>query len=271
MNKKDFANFIKEKRKELNLTQEELAEKMNVSRNVVSKWENGVCYPDLETTQLLAKVIGVQPNEIFEKSSINDSKYSINPAFIIAPIVAMVALAGLIIVSLSTRDRNIIPVDITDDPTYEAASADAEKFQYVGGWLSSDITDAQLSYKIEKADEKDITKTSEKEAIIKALVGLDGGVLVDNYKTDRYNFEIYCVTRRPERAAGTFKINKRDNVIYIIPPEGEPAAYRFDEKQVQEIIDCIWECEVKREIERIEKIKEEAAEKAKTTQSSSAR
>lgn len=109
MNKKDFANFVKEKRRELNLTQEELAEKMNVSRTVISKWEGGVSYPDLETAQLLAKVVGVTPTELFDQSSINDDKHSINPAFIIAPIVALIVLAGLIIIPRATNDKGIVP------------------------------------------------------------------------------------------------------------------------------------------------------------------
>ena len=54
MNKTDFSEYIKTKRKELNMTQEELAEKLCVSRNVVAKWESGLRYPDLETSQRLA-------------------------------------------------------------------------------------------------------------------------------------------------------------------------------------------------------------------------
>lgn len=42
MNKADFSEFVRTKRKELSMTQEELAEKLCVSRNVVAKWESGV-------------------------------------------------------------------------------------------------------------------------------------------------------------------------------------------------------------------------------------
>ena len=37
-----ISNFIKTKRKELNLTQEELAEKLFVTEKAVSRWETGV-------------------------------------------------------------------------------------------------------------------------------------------------------------------------------------------------------------------------------------
>lgn len=112
MNKKDFAAFLRAKRKELNLTQDELAEKLYISRNIISRWENGVSYPDLETTQRLAEVLGVEPNEIFKQSSINDDKQAIKTAMIIAPIIGLIVLVGLIIMPLAThRDKTIIPAD----------------------------------------------------------------------------------------------------------------------------------------------------------------
>ena len=43
-----IGSFIKELRKEQNLTQEELAEKFNVARRTVSRWETGSNMPDLE-------------------------------------------------------------------------------------------------------------------------------------------------------------------------------------------------------------------------------
>ena len=37
-------NFIMEKRKSLGLTQQQLADKLNVSFQAISKWENGTAY-----------------------------------------------------------------------------------------------------------------------------------------------------------------------------------------------------------------------------------
>ena len=48
MEKIKIGNFISECRKEKKLTQEQLAEKMDVSVNAVSKWERGLNLPDLE-------------------------------------------------------------------------------------------------------------------------------------------------------------------------------------------------------------------------------
>ena len=42
MNTEKFAEFLRERRRELGLTQEQLAEKLFVSTAAVSKWERGV-------------------------------------------------------------------------------------------------------------------------------------------------------------------------------------------------------------------------------------
>lgn len=39
---KKMGNFIAGKRKELKMTQQQLAEKLNISFQAISKWENGV-------------------------------------------------------------------------------------------------------------------------------------------------------------------------------------------------------------------------------------
>ena len=47
MNQEKIGNFLKQLRKEKNLTQEQLAEQFNVSRRTVSRWETGNNMPDL--------------------------------------------------------------------------------------------------------------------------------------------------------------------------------------------------------------------------------
>ena len=46
MNQRKIGNFIAELRKEKNMTQEQLAEKLGVSNKSISRWENGVTMPD---------------------------------------------------------------------------------------------------------------------------------------------------------------------------------------------------------------------------------
>ena len=50
---------IKELRIENNLTQEELAEQLDVSAQAVSKWETNCSYPDITLLPILANMFGV--------------------------------------------------------------------------------------------------------------------------------------------------------------------------------------------------------------------
>lgn len=57
-------SFIAELRKEKGLTQAELAERVGVTGGAVSKWERGLCYPDIETVVRLAEVLDLSVGEI---------------------------------------------------------------------------------------------------------------------------------------------------------------------------------------------------------------
>ncbi len=54
-----FAENLKQLRKERNLTQEDLAELLDVSRQAVSKWEQGEGYPETEKLLLLSKQLNI--------------------------------------------------------------------------------------------------------------------------------------------------------------------------------------------------------------------
>jgi len=57
---------IKELRKKLNVTQEKLAEYLGVTAQGVSRWENGVCYPDVELFPAIANFFNISLDELFE-------------------------------------------------------------------------------------------------------------------------------------------------------------------------------------------------------------
>jgi len=56
--------IIREKRKELNLTQEQVATSLGVSTPAVNKWENGISYPDITTIPPLARLLKVDLNTL---------------------------------------------------------------------------------------------------------------------------------------------------------------------------------------------------------------
>ena len=66
-----FSENLIHLRKLKNISQEELAEKLNVSRQTISKWETGESLPDIEKTKLLAELFNVSIDDLvnFEKTS----------------------------------------------------------------------------------------------------------------------------------------------------------------------------------------------------------
>ena len=61
-----ISDKIAEMRKQNNMTQKDLAEKLNVSDKVISKWETGKCLPDVEMMMKLSRALGVSISELYE-------------------------------------------------------------------------------------------------------------------------------------------------------------------------------------------------------------
>lgn len=58
-----IGKYIAAKRKALGLTQKQLAEKLNMSDKSVSKWERGICLPDVSVYLELCKILDISINE----------------------------------------------------------------------------------------------------------------------------------------------------------------------------------------------------------------
>ena len=65
MNQIRIGKFIKEKRKQKKITQDELADKLGISNRAISKWENGICMPDSGLIPELCKLLGITINDLF--------------------------------------------------------------------------------------------------------------------------------------------------------------------------------------------------------------
>lgn len=61
----NIGNIIKELRKEKQLTQEQLAERLGISFQAISKWENNIALPDITLVPKIAQVLGVTTDKLF--------------------------------------------------------------------------------------------------------------------------------------------------------------------------------------------------------------
>lgn len=59
---------IAELRANMDLSQEQLAEKLYVTRAMVSKWERGICLPDYNMILKIAEMLSVSPDEIMSRN-----------------------------------------------------------------------------------------------------------------------------------------------------------------------------------------------------------
>lgn len=73
MDQKKIGNFLKELRKEKNLTQEQVADKLGVSGRTISRWETGAYMPDISLIVDIAEMYDVDVRDIIdgERKDIN--------------------------------------------------------------------------------------------------------------------------------------------------------------------------------------------------------
>lgn len=72
MNQIKIGKFIASQRKKHHLTQKELASRLGVSDRSISKWENGICMPDLSLFESLCKELNISYNDLLSGEKIED-------------------------------------------------------------------------------------------------------------------------------------------------------------------------------------------------------
>lgn len=118
ISKKAFASFVKEHRLKQGLTQEALAAILNVSGEVVSKWERGIRFPNYEILEDVADALGVTLQELYDGSKKPEQHIHINVSAIIISIVTVTAVLGGIFIHKSNTGRK------------SDSSSPAYKFEY---------------------------------------------------------------------------------------------------------------------------------------------
>jgi len=74
MNQEKIGKFIAECRKKENLTQQELADKLDLTYKAVSKWECGKGLPDVSLYEPLCKILNISLNEFFAGQYLNQAE-----------------------------------------------------------------------------------------------------------------------------------------------------------------------------------------------------
>lgn len=120
MNQDKIGNFIKSIRLENNLTQKELADKLGVTYQAVSKWENGKNVPDIGIMKQISEEYNVNIDEILNgEKQIKENKTK----WYIALIPIIFVLLGIIIVSFMNQK---------DDFEFKTISSKCSDFKITG-------------------------------------------------------------------------------------------------------------------------------------------
>ena len=64
MNKKSIGQFLAALRKANGMTQQEIADRLNVSNKAVSRWERDECTPELSLIPSIAEIFGITVDEL---------------------------------------------------------------------------------------------------------------------------------------------------------------------------------------------------------------
>lgn len=100
-----IGNKILEFRKKSSLTQEELAEKMDVARQTISKWELGETSPDLNEARKLSEIFNVSLDELignFNKNEIITSVKKVKKLTIVNVLITLAVLFILLCLGIIT-------------------------------------------------------------------------------------------------------------------------------------------------------------------------
>ena len=70
-----IGKFIKERRNLKNITQSSLASILGITDRAISKWENGICMPDVGTIPELCKILDITVNDLFSGEIVKMKDY----------------------------------------------------------------------------------------------------------------------------------------------------------------------------------------------------
>lgn len=80
MDANKFGSFVAKRRKQLNMTQSDLATKIHVTDKAISRWERGLGFPDIRTIEPLADALEVSIVEIMKSEEIVNQDVSVTEA-----------------------------------------------------------------------------------------------------------------------------------------------------------------------------------------------
>lgn len=102
-NKVSLGELIARRRKHIRLTQEELADKMNVSKSAIAKWETNRGIPDRDNMQRLSEVLSVSVNDLYRLVGTNNPERKVEMN-ITLDVIEVLESYGYIVIAPNEKD-----------------------------------------------------------------------------------------------------------------------------------------------------------------------
>ena len=188
MNYDKIGEFIKTKRKDRNLTQNELAKRINVTDKAISKWETGKGLPDITLIEPLSKALKVSIIELMNGEYIinqNKSSNMLKSKFSVCPICGniihtmgenMNSCCGISLPILEAENENkkhIINCKIIENEYYISIEHDMTKEHYISfiAYITNDRCEIVKLYPEQNAEARFLKRG---KGIIYAYCNKDG-------------------------------------------------------------------------------------------------
>ena len=235
MDQKRTGAFIAQLRKEQELTQKELAEKLGVTDRAVSKWENGRGMPEVSLMKPLCDVLGITVNELLSGERIPQEDYREKSEFrfldtiqytdrkikqkntllrVIAAVTALLLIAAIVLIYWIPVTRGFFGED-----------DDLEFF-----WVEKTLPIAPYGETLERFSltdfvVQDITETIDLEKLEELLPLMQVTVYTDEFNTSGfwqgdYIYEIFGYFRSGPRQGEAFHVMIGDNNRNYLMPSG---------------------------------------------------
>ena len=104
---KNMGDLIAARRKELGMTQKDLADRLNITDKAVSKWERNLACPDINTIPKLAEVLGVSLETLMQTAPSESTEEKKTEALVDLILKAVPLAMGIALFMLSILKKDL--------------------------------------------------------------------------------------------------------------------------------------------------------------------
>ncbi|MBR5369875.1 MAG: helix-turn-helix transcriptional regulator [Bacilli bacterium] len=126
MNQEKIGQFIKKIREENKLTQKELADKLGVTYQAVSKWENGKNVPDISIIKEMSKMFNIDIDEILDGEK-KDKKKNLYPLLLVVLLIVLLIVGYILYGKSSDYEFKTITTTCSDFKISGSAAYNSDK------------------------------------------------------------------------------------------------------------------------------------------------